>query len=213
MKKIYRFVLIIVGIILLLFIIDLIYFSVFQRPLFAIRDYSVHSYDRAYKGLFFNVRDCYGFNEVDIYRKGIYYVCPNATNEIESSYNIVEIEIVEDNGILSIDKIENIKMWFENTTVKGATLVIEATNENPYTYGEWYTIEKQINGKWYELLKDNKEYKFNSDKFLPDENNIVRFHMDWENIYGELWGSNLRIIKKVNDKYIATYTLSFYTTQ
>ena len=199
MKKIYRFILIIVGMILLSFIIDLIYFSVFQRPLFAIRDYSVHSYDSAYKGLFFNVRDCYAFDEVEIEMKGTYYICPNATNEIESSYNIVEIE--------------NIKMWFENTTVKGATLVIEDTNENPYTYGEWYTIEKQINGKWYELLKDNKEYRFNFDEYLPDENNIVRFHMDWENIYGELWGSNFRIIKKVNDQYIATYTLSFYTAQ
>jgi hypothetical protein len=173
MKRIINLILILVGIVFLLFIIDLICVFTIERPLLAIRDYSVHSYDKAYKGLFFNVRKCYVFDEVEIDMKNTYHICPSATEEQESLYNIVQLE--------------NVRMWLENTSVKGTTLVIQDTNENPYTYGEWYAIEKQINGKWYELKKDNEDYKFNSYEYLIDENNNVRFEMNWDKIYGELW--------------------------
>ena len=64
-------------------------------------------------------------------------------------------------------------------------------------------IEKEVNGKWYEveLLKEN--YGFNEIGYLPDKNNEVKFVIDWSMLYGELPLGNYRILKQVNNKYIS----------
>jgi len=74
---------------------------------------------------------------------------------------------------------------------------------NPYTHGAWYKIEKEINGKWYEVKTIIESYAFNSIGYLPDENNEIKFEIDWEWLYGELPLGSYRILKEVGNKYIA----------
>ena len=68
-------------------------------------------------------------------------------------------------------------------------------NLRPLPHGEWYKIEKQVNGKWYEIKPIIENYGFNSIGYLPDKNNEVEFVMNWEWLYGKLPLGSYRILK------------------
>lgn len=100
-------------------------------------------------------------------------------------------------------EIENVSINISDISLTGATIIIKDTNINPYTYGEWYKLEKQVNGKWYEIETVIDSYGFNSIAYLPDENNEVKFVIEWEWLYGELSLGSYRILKEVGNKYIS----------
>lgn len=100
-------------------------------------------------------------------------------------------------------ELENVSISISNISLTGATIIIKDTNEEPYTYGEWYKIEKQVNGKWVEVETIIEDYGFNSIGYLPDKNNEVKFVMDWEWLYGELPLGSYRILKEAGRKYIS----------
>ena len=60
-------------------------------------------------------------------------------------------------------------------------------------------IEKEENGKWYQLDTKISVHGFNDMAYLPNKNNEVKFVIDWEWLYGELPLGSYRILKKVND--------------
>ena len=111
-------------------------------------------------------------------------------NKKESTYNVTNIE--------------NIKISISDISTSGATIIIKDTNKIPYTYGEWYKIEKEENGKWYEVKTIIDNYGFNDIGYLVNENNEVKFVIDWEWLYGELPLGCYRILKQVNNQYIST---------
>ena len=96
----------------------------------------------------------------------------------------------------------SISISISDISLTGATIAIKDTNKKPYTYGQWYKIEKQINGKWYEVKTIIENYAFNSIGYLPDKNNEIKFVMDWEWLYGHLPLGSYRIIKEVGKQYI-----------
>lgn len=102
-----------------------------------------------------------------------------------------------------ITDVENVSASISNISLTGATITIKDNNTTPYTYGEWYKLEKKINGKWYELKTIVKDYGFNSKGYEVDENNELKFVIDWEWLYGELSLGSYRIIKEAHHKYIA----------
>ena len=99
--------------------------------------------------------------------------------------------------------VENVSVIIENVTPSSANIVIKDTNSEPYVYGQWYAIEKQIDGKWYELTKLTNDFGFNEMGYKPNEKNEVYFETKWDWLYGELNEGNYRIIKQANEKYIA----------
>lgn len=107
----------------------------------------------------------------------------------ESKYNITEVD--------------NVNISISDISLTGATITIKDTNVTPYIYGEWYKIEEEINGKWYELNTKVKDYGFNSKGYEVDENNEIKFIIDWNWLYGELPQGSYRIIKESHNKYIA----------
>lgn len=102
------------------------------------------------------------------------------------------------------EKLANIATEITDISSTGATVIITDTNEEPYTYGEWYKIEKEENGKWIELETKAKDYSFNDIGYLVDKNYKVKFIIDWEWLYGKLEIGSYRIVKKVDNvhKYI-----------
>ena len=100
-------------------------------------------------------------------------------------------------------EVENVSVSISNISLTGATITIKDTSITKYTYGEWYKLEKEIDGKWYEVNTKIENYGFNSIGYNVDENNEVKFIMDWEWLYGELPLGSYRIIKEVHNKYIA----------
>lgn len=103
------------------------------------------------------------------------------------------------------EKLANITTEISDISSTGATVIITDTNEEPYTYGEWYKIEIEENGKWIELKTKIKDYGFDSIGFLIDENNEVKFMIEWEWLYGELETGNYRIVKRVDNLHEYIY--------
>lgn len=178
------------GIILLL-IIDFVCIFTINKPLLAIKEDNGDSINLVYKGLLYDTYICHEYSVPQIKIKGTKFNCAyiNILEKDESTYNATEIE--------------NISISISNVSSTGATIIIKDTNKNPYTYGEWYKIEKQVNGKWYEVSPIIENYGFNSLGYLPDKNNEVKFVIDWKWLYGEISKGRYRILKEVGKKYIA----------
>lgn len=98
--------------------------------------------------------------------------------------------------------IKNVSVKIYNISNSKATIVITDTNKRPYTYGSWYRIDKLENEEWTELEPVIENYGFTSIGYLPDENDELKFEVDWEWLYGKLIPGNYRIVKEVNNQYI-----------
>jgi len=109
----------------------------------------------------------------------------------------------ERESLYLVTEIENVSISIFDISLTGATIMIKDTNRKPYTYGEWYKIEKQVNGKWYEVKTIIENYGFNEIGYIPDKNNEVKFVMDWDWLYGELPLGSYRILKQVDNQYIS----------
>ena len=120
-------------------------------------------------------------------------------------------EVIEET-VYATSEVENVSVTISDISLTGATITIKDTNESKYLYEEWYVIEKEIDGKMYSIPTKVKDYGFNSKGYSVDENNEVKFVIDWKWLYGELPQGNYRIIKKSHDKYISI-PFSIATTQ
>ncbi len=100
--------------------------------------------------------------------------------------------------------LDNVSINIDNVTPTGATLTIKDENENPYIYGEWYEIEKEVDSEW-ERLETINDLLFNDLGYKVDENNTVSFTMDWQDYYGTLEPGSYRLIKRIDNNYLYTY--------
>ncbi len=106
-------------------------------------------------------------------------------------------------NVYATSEVENVSATISDISLTGATITIKDRNSTKYTYGEWYVIQKEENGKWYNISTKVKEYGFNSIGYEVDENNEVKFVIDWEWLYGKLPQGSYRIIKESHNKYIS----------
>lgn len=111
-------------------------------------------------------------------------------------------DVIEEN-VYAISEVENVSVSISNISLTGATIIIKDTNKDKYTYGEWYVLQKEENGKWYNLSTKVKQYGFNDIGYEVDKNNEVKFVIDWEWLYGELPQGSYRILKESHNKYIS----------
>lgn len=100
-------------------------------------------------------------------------------------------------------ELENVSTSVLDVSTKGATLIIKDTNEIPYTYGEWYVIEKEKDGTWYEVKEKVEELCFDSIGYIPNEEKEIEFQMNWESIYGKLSSGHYRILKTADSHIIS----------
>ena len=103
-------------------------------------------------------------------------------------------------------EIENVNIRISNISSAGATVIITDTNDKPFEYGEWYKIEKEINGKWCEIKTIIDSYGFSEVGYLLEENSKnkeIKFDIDWKWLYGELPSGKYRLLKQVNNQYIS----------
>ena len=116
---------------------------------------------------------------------------------IKSHFDVIEV------NVYATSEVENVSTTISDISLTGATITIKDTNQNKYTYEEWYIIQKEVEEKWYDIPTKVKDYGFNSKGYEVDENNEVKFVINWEWLYGELPLGSYRIIKKSHDKYIS----------
>ena len=187
MSKKKKVVIGIICIIVILFVIDLICIYTIGRPLLAIKKGN----EKMYAGILYDVYYCDEFSTPKIKLKRTKFCCPN-DNINKNKESTIEIA-----------QIKNVSMDIYDISLTGATLIITDTNKNPYTYGEWYKIEKEDSGKWYDVKPIINNYGFNDIAYLVNDNNEVKFIINWEWLYGKLPIGNYRILKQVNNQYIA----------
>ena len=185
MKKRLKITLGVVGGIILLFVIDMICVFTINRPLLAVKR------DSVYRGLLYDTYICSEYTIPQIKMKDAKFTCTviQFDEQVESNYKPTEVE--------------NVSATISNISLTGATIIIKDTGITKYAYGDWYKLEKEIDGKWYELNTKIENYGFNSIGYNVDENNDVKFVIDWKWLYGELPLGNYRIIKEAHNKYIS----------
>ena len=98
---------------------------------------------------------------------------------------------------------ENVTMTLSDVTPTGAVVTIRDGNPDPFVYGEWYVIEEQKDGIWYEMKTKLTNYGFNEIGWLTDENGALTMDVDWEWLYGKLPAGHYRILKQAGTNVIS----------
>jgi hypothetical protein len=134
--------------------------------------------------------------------------------EVAESYPVqvtaTAVELIADIEPSS-DGIANVSMAAADGSVTpaGLTLVITDTNEQPYTYGEWYELQAESDGAWTKVpyLNDDGAY-FTDIGLVPDADGVLTIDVDWKLRYGELAPGVYRIVKSLyfEDGYRYLYT-------
>lgn len=86
----------------------------------------------------------------------------------------------------------------EGTLTKtSATIIITDTNENAYSYGRSFIIEKKENNNWKELDTIGYDYAFTTEVLSPGVDGKLELKTDWLDMYGELEKGEYRIVKDI----------------
>ena len=99
-------------------------------------------------------------------------------------------------------QVENVTIQISDISSSGANLVITDTNPEPYVYGEWFKLQKEVNGQWQDVPPVIDNYGFHEIGYLPNNKGEVTFVINWEWLYGKLPAGTYRIFKEVNRQEI-----------
>lgn len=159
------------------------------------------------QALVFNNNAIIGIETKGMVRHGILvntYHCGNGKNITRFRLsNYIGESVCGKNINYIITDVDNVSIRISDISLTGATITIKDTNETPYVYGEWYKIQKQVNGVWEDLETLIDNYEFNDIGYEVDNNKEVKFVIDWKWLYGELQLGSYRILKQVDNKYIS----------
>ena len=97
---------------------------------------------------------------------------------------------------------ENVTMALSDVTPTGAVVTIQDWNPEPFVYGEWYVIEQEKDGLWYEVKTKINDYGFNEIGWLTDDNGQLTMDVNWEWLYGKLPAGHYRILKQAGTEII-----------
>ena len=95
----------------------------------------------------------------------------------------------------------NVTMTLSDATPTGAVVTIQDDNPEPFVYGEWFVIEMEKDGAWYEVKTKITDYGFNEIGWLTD-NGKLTMNVDWAWLYGELPAGHYRILKQAGTEII-----------
>ena len=100
------------------------------------------------------------------------------------------------------DGAANVTMTISAVTPTGATVTIQDSNPEPAVYGEWFQIQREKGGAWYEVKTKISNYGFNEIGWLTDDNGQLTMDVDWEWLYGKLPAGHYRILKQAGAEII-----------
>jgi hypothetical protein len=106
--------------------------------------------------------------------------------------------------VMNVNGYENVIMTVDKSKVTstGIALILEnKSNTYAYSYGEYYVLERDVGGVWYQIpvtINDVWGFSFIAYYVLPDE--TQKWSVDWEWLYGKLESGHYRIIKDITIK-------------
>lgn len=184
MKKWVKIILYIIGIIVLIFVIDLICIFTINRPLFAIRTDNDDSINIVYRGLFYDTYDCAEYSVPQIKSKGLKFSCAIDRTDIGMVKEIVDTT----KDIKDFSCAEALEGFYEDekyiyyfSCIKGKYMIVkydngyEETVSNALKYGS-ITI-KDLDDFGIEYIKEEKEVITKED--IIAENGLL-FSIRWD---------------------------------
>ncbi len=134
------------------------------------------------------------------------------------SYSTLETEPddttipIEENNAFSLDPADNqyeskpnrdsekVTLSIEEGTLTttGCTLIIKDENAIPYGWGEAYLIQ-EVTENAYGELKPKNELVFTDIGYVPNQENIIKQRINWNNFYGSLKPGKYRLVKPMYD--------------
>lgn len=102
----------------------------------------------------------------------------------------------------TINNFDEVTMNVKDGTVStsGLTVIFENKSDKQGFYGQDFLLEKNINGKWYQVpitLKGELAIPMIAYDLAPSD--VNEWTVDWDIIYGRLDAGEYRIVKEVHD--------------
>lgn len=98
-----------------------------------------------------------------------------------------------------------------STTPTALTIIFENNSENSFIYGDYYTIEREINNAWYQVpVAIEENYGFNDIGYELAPQDTPEWVVDWEWLYGNLQPGEYRIIKDLLDNNSSASFNNYY---
>jgi hypothetical protein len=139
----------------------------------------------------------------------------NNTLSTENESVITDTTLSESTGTMdweptkydTVNKLEGVTMAIKDGTVSptGLTVVFDSKLDNECIYGEYFLLEREVNGEWYGVpvaIEGNYAFKMIGYRLPPGGSS--EWSVDWEWLYGILETGKYRIVKDIfrdNDKY------------
>lgn len=102
----------------------------------------------------------------------------------------------------TLNNFEGVSMSIKKETVSSSklTLVFKNSSNRQCIYGEEFTLEKKLNGKWYQVpVSIVGDYAFHSIGYNLSPGEMRELPVDWEWLYGNLAPGKYRIVKNILD--------------
>lgn len=101
-----------------------------------------------------------------------------------------------------VNNFNDVTMTVKEGTVSssGLTVTFEYNSDNQCIYGEYFWLEKKINGKWYQVpVPIDGYYGFEDIGYDLAYGENVEWEVNWNWIYGSLDTGEYRIVKDILD--------------
>lgn len=115
-----------------------------------------------------------------------------------------ESNMISKNSTTTPDNKEKTKPSIENITIEvlpntitkeSVTILITDNNENKYSWGEPYKVQKKTSEGWKTLPSVSDMLTWTMVAYIPDENNQIKQKLNIKACYGELSEGTYRIVK------------------
>ncbi|MDE5414257.1 immunoglobulin-like domain-containing protein [Alkalihalobacterium chitinilyticum] len=102
----------------------------------------------------------------------------------------------------TVNNLDGVTMIVEDGTVSstGLTVIVENNSDKQCIYGEYFLLEKKIEGRWYQVpVALDGEYGFNDIGYDLDSSDVREWAVDWDWLYGSVDPGDYRIVKDILD--------------
>ena len=98
-----------------------------------------------------------------------------------------------------LNTLDGVTMQLEKYTSSGGDVEIRNETDKEITFGDWYEIQAEVNGKWFPLPYIIENAAFHQVAYNAPKDETVIHEVEWDVLYGELPKGRYRIIKDMLD--------------
>lgn len=102
----------------------------------------------------------------------------------------------------AFNNFKGVTMTIKEGTISstGLTVILENNSDKQGLFGEDFSLEKNINGKWYQVpISTDENYGFNSIGYDLPSSDVKEWNASWDELYGSLEAGEYRIVKEILD--------------